>query len=202
MSVAAPRKHDSDGILDAAALTALRDGPRATSIAAIARESGAPVGTLYHRFGSRDGVVVAAWMRALERFQADCLAAAASKPDPLDAGVAMAIAMVAFARSHPADARLLLLVRPQDLLDADPGAALSARLEAMNAPLEAELRRVVRGPGARVDARGLEAVRRAVVDLPYAAVRRHGETEPMPSWLEADVGAATRSLLEARYAKP
>lgn len=94
-------------------------------------------------------------------------------------------------------------MRPQDLLDADPGAALGEQLERMNEPLEAQLRRVVRGPGGRLGARGLDAVRRAVVDLPYAAVRRHAGTDAMPSWLEADVGAATRSLLAARYdAKP
>ena len=79
--MAPPRKHDSDGILDAARTLVLRDGPRAASVAAIARESGAPVGTLYHRFGSRDAVLAAAWLRALERFQAGALAAGAD-PDP------------------------------------------------------------------------------------------------------------------------
>jgi hypothetical protein len=41
--------------------------PRAASVAAIAAASGAPVGTLYHRFGNRNGVLTAAWLRALER---------------------------------------------------------------------------------------------------------------------------------------
>ena len=74
--MAPPRKHDTDTILDAVRALALRDGPRAVSVAAIARESGAPVGTLYHRFKSRDGLVSAAWKRALERFHAVWLEAA------------------------------------------------------------------------------------------------------------------------------
>ena len=86
--MAPPRKHDTDLILDAARALVLRDGPRAAGVAAIAAESGAPVGTLYHRFGSRDGVLAAVWLRALERFQARCLDAAATAHDAREAGVA------------------------------------------------------------------------------------------------------------------
>ena len=108
--MAPPRKHDTDHILDAARALVLRDGPRSTSVAAIARESGAPVGTLYYRFGSRDGLLAAAWLRALERFQQQALHAA-ERPDPLQAAVAMAGTQVSFAREQPEDARLLLTVR-------------------------------------------------------------------------------------------
>jgi AcrR family transcriptional regulator len=75
-------------LLDAARTLALTDGPRAVTVAAIAGASGAPSGTLYHRFGSRDGILRAAWLRALEGFQARWLEAARD-PDPLEAGVAM-----------------------------------------------------------------------------------------------------------------
>lgn len=73
--MAPPRKHETDVILDAARALVLDGGPRAASVAAIAKTSGAPAGTLYHRFGNRDGVLTAAWLRALERFQARALAA-------------------------------------------------------------------------------------------------------------------------------
>src|SRR5215204_7801982 len=119
--MAPPRKHTTDAILDAARTLALAQGPRAVTVAAIAEASGAPAGTLYHRFGSRDGILRAAWLRALERFQARWLKAARD-PDPLEAGVAMAVAVVAFTRTRPDDARLLLTLRPQDLLDAGPDA--------------------------------------------------------------------------------
>ena len=112
--MAPPRKHDTDTILDAVRALALRDGPRAVSVAAIARESGAPVGTLYHRFRSRDGLVSAAWKRALERFHAVWLEAARD-PEP---GPAMAVSVITFARTNPEDAQLLLTLRRRDLLDA------------------------------------------------------------------------------------
>ena len=133
--MAPPRKHDTDEILDAARTVALRDGPRATSVAAIAHESGAPAGTLYHRFRNRDGVLQATWLRALGRFHDEVLAAA-DHPDPVEAGVAVAAAAVRFARRWPDDARLLVVVRRTDLLDggADPG--FEQHLAAMNAPVE------------------------------------------------------------------
>src|ERR1700760_1165873 len=100
--MAPPRKHETDVILDATRELVLAGGPRAVSVAAIAKASGAPAGTLYHRFGNRDGVVTAAWLRALERFQARALAAGTAADDaagdPADAAVAMAVAAIAFAR--------------------------------------------------------------------------------------------------------
>src|SRR6201987_5443882 len=99
--MAPPRKHQTDVILDAARELVLDGGPRAASVAAIAKSSGAPPGTLYHRFGNRDGILTAAWLRALGRFQARALAARADAP--LETAVAMAVAAVGFARELPPD---------------------------------------------------------------------------------------------------
>jgi AcrR family transcriptional regulator len=194
--MAPPRKHDTDRILDAARALVLRDGPRAASVVAIARESNAPVGTLYHRFGNRDGVLAAAWLRALERFQQSALAAA-TNPDPLEAAVAMAGSPVTFAQDQPEDARLLLTLRRDDLLDADPDESFRVRLEAVNEPLRKTLVELTRALQGRTDARARDAVTRAVVDLPSAAVRRHGrDGGSLPAWLADDVAAAARKLLE------
>jgi AcrR family transcriptional regulator len=194
--MAPPRKHDSDSILDATRTLVLRDGPRAASVAAIARESGAPVGTLYHRFGNRDGVLAAAWLRALQRFQR-CALSAAADPDPLAAAVAMAGSQVTFAREQPEDATLLLTLRRDDLLDADPGEQLRASLDAINEPLRARLRELTQALRAGSSPRARDAVTRAVVDLPNAAVRRHARGgAPPPTWLQEDVAAAARKLLE------
>lgn len=195
--MAPPRKHSTDDILDAARALVLAQGPRAASVAAISQASGAPVGTLYHRFGSRDGVLAAAWFRALERYQATALAAEAAHPDdPVEAGVALAASVLAFAAGEPDDARMLLAVRRSDLLDGDDG-ELRARLYGGNEALLEALRRIARARWGRADARALERVTRAVVDLPAAAVRRHvrGDGAPLPRWLAADVAADVRALL-------
>jgi AcrR family transcriptional regulator len=193
--MAPPRKHATDVILDTARALALTEGPRAASVAAIAKASGAPTGTLYHRFGNRNGILTAAWLRALERFQSSAMAVTADTP--LDTAVAMAVSIVRFARELPEDARLLLTLRPSDLLDGEPDSAFVDTRAAMNAPLLARVNEFARQLYGKTDERTVEAVTRAIADLPYAVVRRHAYDDPMPSWLEADVGAAARALLIA-----
>ena len=169
-------------------------------MAAIATSSGAPAGTLYHRFGNRDGILAAAWLRALERFQARAMAAEADTP--AETAVAMAVAGINFARELPQDARLLLTIRPADLLDGEPDASFQKTLAAMNAPLIKRIRALARQLYGSSDARSVDAVARAVSDLPYAVVRRHAHDEPMPSWLEADVAASARAVLERFAERP
>ena len=196
--MAPPRKHETDVILDAARALVLAGGPRAASVAAIAQSSGAPAGTLYHRFGNRDGIVAAAWLRALERFQARALAAGSEAPgEALGAATAMAVAAISFARELPQDARLLLTIRPTDLLDGEPEPSFQQTLAAMNAPLAVRVHELAERLYGCRDQRQIDAVNRAVADLPYAVVRRHAHDEPMPSWLEADVAASARAILQS-----
>jgi AcrR family transcriptional regulator len=197
--MAPPRKHETDVILDAARALVLDGGPRAASVAAIAKASGAPAGTLYHRFGNRDGIVIATWLRALQRFQAQALAAGSDTAldTALGTATAMAVATVSFARELPEDARLLLTIRPGDLLDGQPDAAFRETLAAMNAPLIERLGALARKLYGRNNSRSVDAVARAIVDLPYAVVRRHARDEPMPKWLEADVAESARAVLES-----
>ncbi|OBB92494.1 TetR/AcrR family transcriptional regulator [Mycobacterium sp. 852002-40037_SCH5390672] len=198
--MAPPRKHETDVILDAARALVLDGGPRAASVAAIAKASGAPAGTLYHRFGNRDGILTAAWLRALERFQRRALAA--DGETPTDTAVAMAVAAVGFARALPEDARLLLTIRPGDLLDGEPDAAFQQTLAAMNAPLTQRIAVLARQLYGNSRPRSVDAVARAVADLPYAVVRRHARDEPMPSWLENDVAASAQAVLRSFGERP
>ncbi|MEM6105056.1 helix-turn-helix domain-containing protein [Mycobacterium sp. 050272] len=193
--MAPPRKHETDVILDAARALVLDGGPRAASVAAIAKSSGAPAGTLYHRFGNRDGILTAAWLRALQRFQSRAMSAVAATPT--EVAVAMAVSAIGFARELPADARLLLTIRPADLLDDEPDAQFQETVAAMNAPLIERVGVLARELYGRKDSRSVDAVSRAIVDLPYAVVRRHARDDPMPSWLEADVAVSVRAVLES-----
>ncbi|WIM87247.1 TetR/AcrR family transcriptional regulator [Candidatus Mycobacterium wuenschmannii] len=189
--MAPPRKHQTDVILDAARTLVLTDGPRAASVGAIAKASGAPAGTLYHRFTNRDGILAAAWLRALIRFQDRALAATAATA--LESAVATAVAAIEFMRAVPDDARLLVALRPGDLLDDEHD--LQQTLADQNAPLIDRLNGFARELYGSTDPRCTDAVARAIVDLPYAVVRRHANTTPIPDWLETDVAAAARALL-------
>ena len=139
--MAPPRKHETDVILDAARALVLDGGPRAASVAAIAKASGAPAGTLYHRFGNRDGILTAAWLRALRPLPG----AGAGRPTAIRRWRPPSRwpwPPIGFARDLPEDARLLLTIRPGDLLDDEPDAAFQQTLAAMNAPLTERVRSV------------------------------------------------------------
>lgn len=192
--MAPPRKHETDAILDAARTLVLSEGPRAASVAAIATASGAPAGTLYHRFGSRNGVLSSVWLRAIERFQ-QRVQAAGTETAAVETAVAMTRATVEFAREHPEDARLLLQVRSRDLFDGATDTDFRDRLDRMNAPSKQRLRRIAVDLFGQAGSRELDTVVRAVVDIPYAALRRHAPT--LPDWLDEDLATATRSLLQS-----
>ncbi len=109
----------------------------------------------------------------------------------------MAVAAISFARELPQDARLLLTIRPTDLLDGEPEPSFQQTLAAMNAPLAVRVHELAERLYGCRDQRQIDAVNRAVADLPYAVVRRHAHDEPMPSWLEADVAASARAILQS-----
>lgn len=77
-----------------------------------------------------------------------------------------------------------MTIRPGDLLDEEPDAAFRQTLTAMNAPLTERIAVLARQLYGNARPRSVDAVARAVADLPYAVVRRHAHDDPMPSWLE------------------
>ena len=102
-----PSLHSPESILDAARDLLLESGARALTVDAISSASGAPVGSIYHRFGSLDGLLAEMWIAAVRRFQASFLGALDGMHSPVDAAVDAAVSMFDFARDAPADARLL-----------------------------------------------------------------------------------------------
>jgi len=64
-----------------------------------------------------------------------------------------------------------------------------------NAPLIERVGTFARELYGSSDPRCIDAVARAVVDLPNAVVRRHSNDDPIPDWLEDDVAVASRALL-------
>jgi AcrR family transcriptional regulator len=187
--------HSADSILDAARTVLLERGARSTTVAAIASVSGAPKGSIYHRFGSQDELLAAMWIRAVERSQAAFIDALDGE-DPRAAAVAAALSVHDFAVRHPHDARLLASVRREDLLQRIDAPRLKRRLTALNRPLEAELGKLSRRLFGSASKANVERTVCAVVDLPLGAVRRHLiARSPIPRTLRGQLDAAVRAAL-------
>jgi hypothetical protein len=89
---------------------------------------------------------------------------------------------------------LLKQLEPQ-CVSAWSGRRLAAAIASCNIPLVERLRQLARELYGAEDRRTLDALQRAVVDLPHAAVRRH--VGDVPEWLSGDLADSVRALLAA-----
>ena len=189
-----PTLHDTDALLDAARDLIVEGGPQAAGIRAIAERSGAPSGSLYHRFGSRDALVARAWLRAVRRFQAGFIPAL-DADDPR-AGVADAVRWaVLFAVNERADAQLLLAHGRRDLLHAEPQGLLAAELATVNEPLVQATRAITVRLFGRASGEAVERVSYAIVDLPLAVLRRHLRAGTLTAGTASILAGAARTLI-------
>jgi AcrR family transcriptional regulator len=192
-----PQVHSQDSILDGARTVVLGGGVRAATVAAIARASAAPKGSIYYRFASIDHLLAEMWMRAVRRSQATFIDACATV-DPLEGAVNGALSLYDFAQREPQDAQLLAAVRREDLVAVVESAELRRQLAELNVPLRRELRRLTKRLFGKVTNTTLEQTRFAVVDLPMGALRRHLIAgSPLPPTLRPQLEAAVHAALAA-----
>jgi AcrR family transcriptional regulator len=191
-----PRLYSDDAILDAARALVLETGARSATLNAIADASGAPKGSIYHRFASLNELLAEMWIRAVRRSQGAFLEALAD-PDAMSAALGAALSIHDFARDQPADARLLASLRREDLIERVESPRLRRQLADLNRPLQAALGELAgRLFGSADDA--LERTACAVVDIPIGATRRHLIAgSPLPRTLRGQLAAAVRAALLA-----
>jgi AcrR family transcriptional regulator len=182
-------------MLDVARDLLLEEGAHGATIEAISAVSGAPTGSIYHRFGSRDELVTRLWMRAVRRSQAAFLDAV-DVEDPAMAAVSGGMSIFDFCRAQPRDARLLVSFRYEDLVRAAPQGPLADELRELNRPVEAAVAGLARALHGRATPAAVGHVLLVVFDLPYGAVRRHliAGVDP-PQRLRADLERALRGAL-------
>lgn len=98
-----PERYAASLILDATRGVVADRGARGVTLAAIAHVSGAPVGSIYHRFGSLDELLAQVWLRAVRRSHA-ALAPALATGDPVQRAVRVALAVYDFCLAEREDA--------------------------------------------------------------------------------------------------
>jgi AcrR family transcriptional regulator len=193
-----PRKtlYPAETMLDVARDLLLDDGAHAATIEAISSASGAPTGSIYHRFGSRDELVTRLWMRAVRHSQTAFLGAV-DVGDPAASAVQAGLSIFDFCRAQPRDARLLVSFRYEDLVRAAPvQGALADELRELNRPVEAAVADLARALYGRATRSALDHVLLVVFDLPYGAVRRHliAGAQP-PERLRGDLASALQAAI-------
>ncbi len=187
-----PPRYDDDDVLDAALACVAELGHQVT-VADISARLGGPIGSIYHRFASRQVLMVRLWLRSVQRFQAG-LFELADTPDPHEALLAMALHVPRYCRAHPDEAVSLTLFRQDRLLAADCPAEVRPSVQTLNDALF-ELQRDLTGRRyGRITRRNRQWVTMATLVAPYGLVRPH-LGGPVPRQVDDAVAATTDAIL-------
>jgi putative transcriptional regulator len=188
--MARPAKFSLDDLLDAASCVLLEEG-RDITMAQIAHAAGAPTGSVYHRFASREELLIRLWLRSIKRFQVG-FTRAGEQGEARSAVIEMALCVPQFCRKHPADAKATTLFRQEDLLSTTTG-DLRKEVESLNEGIDAVTESLgVRRYGA------MNERRRALLYVatrisPYGLLRPFIGAD-VPSWIDDAVAASAGAI--------
>jgi AcrR family transcriptional regulator len=173
-------RHQEAPILDSAKRVSAAVGPHKLTIAAVASAAGTPVGSIYHRYASRDDILAAVWLDLVEEFQARFLSHL-DEGEPVAAGLAAVTFVCHWVRRHPREARLMLVHRREDFAADRWAAPHRRRAQQLFAASDTALRRYALRLCGRAGAGELRIIRFALVDLPTAVLRRDIEAGAPPA---------------------
>lgn len=157
-----------DQFIDAALKIASGQGPSAVTIAAVAGTIGAPVGSVYHRFLSRDILMAELWLRVVLSFQEAFL-------HLLENGEGMEAALhtARWVRRHPAEARIILLYRREELVAGEWPDELKAKALDIKRSLDSGITGFAAGILGKAGRQEIGRVTFALIDVPRGAVIRY-----------------------------
>ena len=179
-------RFDHANFLQAARALITERGPQAVTVDSVAERMGAPKGSFYYRFASRDALLGEVWLKTVLAYQQGFVAAIEAGD-----GLSAALHTPAWARRHLDDARLLMLHSRHDFVHGDWPAALKRGVADQAERFEACLRTFARGAFGRA---GRAEMRRAIfvlAEVPIAAVKPHLERRERPPPLVDDLIART-----------
>ncbi|MCB9479430.1 MAG: TetR/AcrR family transcriptional regulator [Deltaproteobacteria bacterium] len=189
-------KYSKEQIVTSAAELIAEGGVQAATMTAIAKRSGAPIGSLYHRYPSREALLAELWLDLIEQFQAGLTSTLDGDP-PLEAAVATALYAVRWTREKPVESRVMLLFHRRELMQSDD---LPGELAERAAKLEPQLGEMLRGFCRRywgeVNSANMERARLAILGIPAESARSYLERgKTPPALVDAWVERACRAVL-------
>ncbi|MDO8654706.1 MAG: TetR/AcrR family transcriptional regulator [Undibacterium sp.] len=180
-------KFNEDHFINAAIEIAAHCGVSSVSISAIAHKTGAPVGSVYHRFESRDTILARAWLKVNNDFRQTV----ASKWALGDTWLAVASFML-WCRSNPVYAQFLLQCENTSVFNESLSLDLHAQLEAEQSALDACFELCLQNAKHRLLDDNIEAILRFVlIDSPSAIVKPYLiQNRPIPTTIDAMLRAS------------
>jgi AcrR family transcriptional regulator len=160
-------KFSEDSFIDAAIEVTAQCGIAAMSMSAIAIKAGAPIGSVYHRFDSRDAILARAWLRVKGDFRGSV--ALEWETGNTWASIAR---FLAWCRAKPGYAKFLLQCEACPVFHERLPAALHDALEAEQAALDAAFQRCLQMLEPALDAGCAQTTLHfLLIDAPFALVK-------------------------------
>ena len=189
---------DAAGFLAVARALASERGPAAVTVDAVIERLGAPKGSFYYRFASRDALLGELWLATVRSYQ-EGFARAIEAGD----GLAAALHTPAWVRLNLDDARLLLLYSRHDFVQGDWPAALKRGVRDQAQRFEACLESFARQAFGRTGPPQLRRATFVLAEVPIAAVKQHLERrEPPPPLVDELIARTYRAIVGGAAVKP
>jgi AcrR family transcriptional regulator len=166
---------DQAGFLAAARELIAERGPQAVTVDSVAERMGAPKGSFYYRFASRDALVGEVWLKTVLAYQEGFVAAIEAGD-----GLRAALHTPAWARRHLDDARLLMLYSRHDFVQGEWPTALRSGVAAQAERFERCLRRFARDAFGRAGHAEMRRATFVLAEVPVAAVKPHLQRRERP----------------------
>ncbi|MEE9913766.1 MAG: TetR/AcrR family transcriptional regulator [Deltaproteobacteria bacterium] len=160
--------------LDAAVQIIAKDGPGALTIAALAKRVNAPVGSVYHRFPSRDALLAEVWLNIIEAFQSEFLAKLQED------GLGATLSCLQWVRLHPSHARIMLLYRLHDLMSGQWPQDLQKRARRLDKDLHEAVSAFTKRQFGSATKENIDRVIFAIYDAPIGIIRRYLRDNKVP----------------------
>ncbi len=183
---------DTASFVEAARAIASQQGPAAVTVDSVAARLGAPKGSFYYRFASRDALLGELWLRTALAYQQGFVAAIEAGD-----GLSAALHTPAWARRHLAEARLRRLYNRNDFVQGDWPAALKRGVADQTERLEGCFRSFARRTFGRAGPAELKRATFVLAEVPIAAVRGYLQSrEPPPALVDELIATTYRAIVK------
>jgi len=160
--------------IEAAIEIIAKDGLGALTIAALAKHINAPVGSLYHRFPSRDALLAELWLNLIELSQKEFL------KNLQDDGLQAVLSGLKWVRTHPNEARVMLLYRIDDLTSSEWPEDLKKRAKCLAKESHQGIGSFIKKQFGRVTKEYTDRTFFALFDAPLGIYRRYLKNNQIP----------------------
>ena len=150
------------------------EGLGALTIAGLATRVTAPIGSVYHRFPSRDALIAELWLNIIESFQNEWLKILQTD------GLQATLFCIEWARSHPNEACVMLLYRINDLTSGEWPKDLQKRALRLSKELNEGIASFTKKQFGSVTKEYIDRTLFAISDAPMGILRRYLQENKIP----------------------